>query len=280
MAIDKILISDSYTKAAKRYEEFAFLQKEVASRLMERLELMNVTPSHVLDAGCGTGLCTRLLAKRFNKSKIIGVDISAGMIEQANKNKGFFDKTQYQLADMQQLPFSANQFDLVFSNLALYWIKDLHKVFAEFNRVLKPGGLLIFSTLATDTLMELKQSWSQVDDRVHVNDFYDMHIIGDQVYKAQFENTVMDRDIITLSYKTLVGLIKDIKLSGANVLASREQKGLMGRSKFEKLNAAYQQFNWNDGQLPATCEIAYGHGWKKKDAPQGDYHTYQVKMAE
>jgi len=280
MAIDKKLISKAYDKAASTYEEYAFLQKEVASRLMERVDLMNVTPEQILDAGCGTGLATRMLAKKFGKSKITGVDLSPGMVERAKKNKGFFDKTQYQVADMQQLPFKDNQFDLVISNLALFWIKDLHKVFAEFNRVLKSGGLLIFSTLATDTLMELKQSWSRVDDDTHVNEFYDMHVIGDQVYKAQFENTVMDRDIITLTYKTLLGLMRDIKLTGATNLNPNRAKGLLGKSKFEKLKQTYHEFSLPDGQLPATCEIAYGHGWKKKEATKGDYHTYQVKMTE
>jgi len=278
MKLQKQAISDSFSKAAAKYDESAFLQKEVASRLLERLELMNIMPESVLDAGCGTGYCTKLLAKRFPKGKVFGVDIAPGMIVKANKNKGLFDKTKYQVSDIEQLPFASNTFDLVFSNLATHWINDQKTLFIELNRVLKPGGLLIFSTLGTDTLMELKESWSKVDQAIHVNDFYDMHIIGDHVYNAQFDNTVMDRDMITLTYKTLGGLMNDIKAIGAHNMNAERQKGLLGKSKLIKLQGAYDDFRQPDGQLPATCEIVYGHAWKKKEAPKGDYHTYQVKI--
>jgi len=278
MNLDKQSISHSFSKAAAKYDESAFLQKEVASRLLERLELMKIKPERILDAGCGTGYSTKLLAKKYPKGQLVGVDIAPGMIAKAGKNKSLFDKTKYQIADIEQLPFANNSFDLVFSNLALLWINDQKNLFIELNRVLKPGGLLIFSTFGTDTLMELKQSWSKVDQAVHVNDFYDMHIIGDQVYNAQFENTVMDRDIITLTYKTLTGLMQDIKAVGAHNMNSERSRGMLGKSKLIQLQDAYETFRWQDGQLPATCEIVYGHAWKKKEAPKGDYHTYQVKI--
>lgn len=278
MNLNKKLIAESFSKAATNYEESAFLQKEVASRLLERLELMNVKPKTVLDAGCGTGFCTRILDKKFSKAKTIGVDIAAGMIEYAKKQKGLFNKIEYQIADVEKLPFNNNQFDLIFSNLTVQWVGDLKQMFTELNRVLKPGGLLVFSTLGPDTLIELKQSWQQVDQRVHVNDFFDMHIVGDKIHAAQFENTVMDRDVITLTYKTMLGLMKDLKAIGAHNMDTERQKGLMGKSKFEKLKNAYEQFRWEGGELPATYEVVYGHAWKKVESPDGDYHTYAVKV--
>ena len=280
MNLNKKLIAESFSKAATNYEESAFLQKEVASRLLERLELMNVKPKTVLDAGCGTGFCTRILDKKFSKAKTIGVDIAAGMIEYAKKQKGLFNKIEYQIADVEKLPFNNSQFDLIFSNLTVQWVGDLKQMFTELNRVLKPGGLLVFSTLGPDTLIELKQSWQQVDQRVHVNDFFDMHIVGDKVHAAQFENTVMDRDVITLTYKTMLGLMKDLKAIGAHNMDTERQKGLMGKSKFEKLKNAYEQFRWEGGELPATYEVVYGHAWKKLESPKGDYHTYAVKVGE
>jgi malonyl-CoA O-methyltransferase len=271
-------IADSFSKAAPNYEASAFLQKEVASRLLERLELMNVSPKYILDAGCGTGYCTRILDKKFSKAKTIGIDIAPGMVEYAKQQKGFFNKIDYQVADIEQLPFADNTFELVFSNLTVQWLVEPKQAFLELNRVLKPGGLLIFSSLGPDTLMELKQSWQQVDQNVHVNDFLDMHIVGDQVHNARFDNTVMDRDVITLSYQTMLGLMKDLKAIGAHNMDSDRQKGLSGKSKFEKLKQAYEDFRWEDGQLPATYEVVYGHAWKKMGQPKGDYHTYQVNL--
>ncbi len=278
MNLQKQDIADSFSKAAPHYEASAFLQKEAASRLLERLDIMNISPKNILDAGCGTGFCTRILNKAFSKAKTVGVDIAPGMIEHANKQNGFFNKIDYQVADIEKLPFADNTFELVFSNLTVQWLIGATSVFEELNRVLKPGGLLIFSTLGPDTLMELRESWQQVDKNVHVNSFFDMHIVGDQVHNAHFENTVMDRDVITLTYQTMIGLMKDLKAIGAQNMDTGRQKGLMGKSKFEKLKKAYDSFRWDDGQLPATYEVVYGHAWKKIEQAKGDYHTYKVKM--
>ncbi len=70
---------------------------------------------------------------------------------------------------------SPKRFDLVFSNLAMQWCDDVGSVLSEFRRVLKPGGLLVFTTFGPDTLKELRASWQSVDDAVHVNAFIDIH---------------------------------------------------------------------------------------------------------
>ena len=278
MSIDKSLIAQSFSQAADTYDEFAFLQNEVASRTFERLGYMRINPKKVLDAGCGTGFCSRQLKQDYSKAKISAVDIAPGMIEKASKQQSLFKKIDYQVADIDNLPYEDNQFDLVFSNLTIQWVPDLNKTFAEFNRVLKPGGLLIFSTLGPDTLIELRESWQKVDDQVHVNEFIDMHLVGDAVFNASFENTVMDRDLITLTYKTIKGLMKDLKGIGAHNLDSQRPRGMMGKDKFNQLKTAYEQFRWQDGQLPATYEVVYGHAWKRDGEPQKDYHTYDVEI--
>ena len=278
MSLQKQMMAHSFSKAAVNYDASAFLQKEVASRLIERLDVMNVSPKTILDAGCGTGYCTRILNKAFSKANVTGVDIAPGMIEEAKKQNGFFTKINYQVEDIEKLSFSDNSFDLVFSNLTVQWLNDSKLLFAELNRVLKPGGLLIFSTLGTDTLMELKQSWQQVDQGVHVNHFLDMHVVGDRVHSAHFENTVMDRDVIMMSYQTLMGLMKDLKAIGAGNIDSNRSKGLFGKAKFEKLKTAYDGFKGEDGLLPATYEVVYGHAWKKHGEVAQDYHTYKVDL--
>lgn len=276
-------VKKSFSKAAKNYEASAFLQQEVASRLLERLDLMNIKPTYVLDAGCGTGFCSRALKKKYKKANITGIDIAPGMIEQAKQSDGLFrkmgfNKIEYQCADINKLPFANNYFDLVFSNLAVQWIMEPKLAFLELNRVLKPGGIIIFSSMGEETLTELKQSWANVDKKIHVNRFFDMQQVGDQVFASNFENTVMDRDIITMTYQTMVGLMKDLKAIGANNLNSERPKGLMGKAKFNQLKNEYEKFRWDDGQLPATYEVIYGHAWKKMEDFSGGYHTYKVDL--
>lgn len=278
MNIDKQLIAESFSKAAEQYEQFAFLQKEVASRTFERLSYMKVKPNAILDAGCGTGLCSRELRSLFSKSKISAIDIAPGMIELANNKQKLFRKIDYQVADIDDLPYDNNSFDMIFSNLTIQWVPDLTKTFLELNRVLKPGGLLIFSTLGPDTLFELKESWESVDAGKHVNQFIDMHIVGDQVFNSGFENTVMDRDIITLTYQTIKGLMNDLKAIGAHNLNGDRSKGMLGKNKFKQLEQAYEMFRNQDKVLPATYEVIYGHAWKREDNPTKDYHTYSVDI--
>jgi malonyl-CoA O-methyltransferase len=278
MTLDKLLVAESFSQAATTYDAAAFLQQEVAERLFERLELMNIRPQKVLDVGCGTGFCSRRLRQKFSRGQVTGVDIAPGMIEQANKKQGLFKKVSYLVADADDLPFEANTFDVVFSNLTLQWLPDLNRTFEELNRVLKSGGLLIFSSLGPDTLMELRDSWRQVDDAVHVNDFLDMHIVGDQVFNAKFENTVMDRDVITLTYKTMVGLMRDLKAIGAHNVDSNRPRGMFGKQKFNQLQAEYEKYRWSGGELPATYEVVYGHAWKKQGKVAPDYHTYEVNL--
>ncbi len=277
MSISKQNIAKSFSKVAANYEANAFLQKEVADRLLERLLLMNSHPSVVLDAGCSTGYCARVLKERFPKAQLFGVDLAQGMINKANKTQKRFKKIYYQVADMEKLPFQSNTFDLVLSNLAIPWIENPSNALQELNRVLKPKGLVIFSTVGPDTLIELKQSWEKVDQNIHVNQFMDMHLIGDMVHKTGFENTVMDRDVITLTYKTLKGLMRELKLIGANNLNSGRVKGLLGRNKFNQLAQAYEILRREDGQLPVTCEVIYGHAWKREEKVK-DYHSYDIDL--
>ena len=280
MPISKENIAASFSKVAANYENDAFLQQEVANRLLERLELMTSNPATILDAGCGTGYCTRALKGRFPKAKLFGVDLAEGMIEQAKKTQKLFKHNDYQVGDIEELPFKSNTFDLVFSNLAILWMDNPEIALQELNRVLTPKGLIIFSTMGPDTLIELRQSWQQIDKNIHVNHFIDMHLIGDAVHKSGFENTVIDRDVITLTYKTMKGLMGELKSVGAHNMNQDRSKGLLGRGRFKKLEDAYEEFRRDDGGLPVTCEVVYGHAWKKGEGSVGvkDYHTYDVEL--
>ena len=150
----------------------------------------------------------------------------------------------------------------------LPWCNELDATFREFRRVLKPGGLLLFSTLGPDTLKELRLSWATVDKYHHVNAFIDMHDIGDALMRVGLAEPVMDVEFITLTYSDVAALLQDLKLSGErNVLAGRPP-GLMGKGRLQAMCRAYEQFRQN-GVLSATYEIVYGHAWGAQTAPAG-----------
>ena len=261
--IDKEWIGKSFGNAAETYEEVAVLQKEVASRLVERLELVQLKPETILDVGSGTGFCSRLLEKRYKKASILSLDLSHAMLKHTRKKEGFIKRLnsphRYVCADAEKLPLADETVDMITSSLALQWC-DLESTFAGFRRTLKPGGLLMFSTMGPDTLKELRQAWSKADGHVHVSAFIDMHDVGDALMRAGFADPVMDVETITLTYPTVKKLMQDLKAIGSRNALEGRAKGLTGKQRLNKMIESYEQLR-KDGVLPATYEVVYGHAW-------------------
>jgi len=226
---------------------------------------MAISPQNILDAGCGTGYCTRALQQKFPKASLTGIDIAQGMIEQANKQNKAFGKIDYQCADIEQLPFAENHFDLVFSSLSIQWASNLEKIFTEFNRVLKTNGVLMFSTLATNTLTELKQSWQAVDQQLHVNQFTDSNTLFKTINNSGFIPPELNNEVIILTFNTVIDLMKSLKAIGANNVNHKKQTGLLGKNKLKQLQLAYEKFKLDDGKLPASYDVIYGYTKKLKE---------------
>lgn len=256
----------AFDRAADRYQQFALLQNEVCTRLLERLELVKISPEFILDAGTGTGVAIPALFKKYKKAQLVAFDLSENMLQKATQHGGFFRSPLSVCGDIEKLPFADNSFDLIFSSLSLQWCNDLDAAFKEARRVLKPGGLFVFTTFGPDTLKELRHSWSQVEGGNHVNQFIDMHDIGDALLQQAFAEPVMEAEVLTVTYDCVDRLMHDLKAIGANVTASVAAdksvvQGLRGKSILHSVRQNYERFRQND-LLPASYEIIYGHAWK------------------
>ncbi|WP_455210268.1 malonyl-ACP O-methyltransferase BioC [Kaarinaea lacus] len=273
--LDKHLYRHAFDRAASRYDEVAVLQKEVGKRLLERLDYVRIQPECILDLGSGTGLCTSALSQRYKKAQIIALDIAPSMLQRARNKLSWLEKTftgkqRYLCGDADYLPLKDHSVDLIVSNLTVQWCPDLDHTFAELNRVLKPDGLLMFTTLGPDTLKELRQSWQSVDKNIHVHTFIDMHDIGDALIRTRFADPVMDMETITMTYQDARTLMQDLKTLGAHNASPARPKGLTGRKRLQAVLAAYENFRVED-LLPATYEVVYGQAWTthvKESQPQ------------
>ncbi len=265
MQIDRNAMRHAFEKAANSYDAAAILQREVATRLVERLDYMSLQPQRILDAGSGTGFVSEQLATRYPAAHIVALDLAYNMLLQAKKKRGLLQRwkqpIRYINAEVEQLPFADNSFELVISGLTLQWCQDLPAVFNEFKRVLAPGGLLLFSTFGPLSLDELRQSWAQVDDLPHVNEFVDMHDIGDALLHCRYADPVMDMEMLTMTYNDVKTIMQDLKQIGAHNVLQGRSSHITGKRKLQHMMQAYEAFR-RDGVLPVSYEIVYGHAWK------------------
>lgn len=273
---EKKRVARSFGKAAVSYDEVAILQRNTADEILERLDLVKINPQQILDLGTGTGRNLSLLQRRYPAAEQVAVDIAPAMLKQA-KHRHRHDqglrrwlpgqKTPLFIAgDAEQLPLADNSMDLVYANLALQWC-ELTPAFREIQRVLRPGGLLMFSTLGPDTLQELRQSWAVVDNYPHINVFLDMHDVAEAMFSAGLSEPVLDSDRHTLLYPDLVSMMRDLQQLGARNVNQGRRRGLTGKNTLNKVKAASEQFRVN-GQLPATYEVIYGHAWVGENSLQ------------
>lgn len=272
---DKRLLRRSFERAATSYDEAAVLQHEVCRRMDERLDLIKLQPALILDAGCGTGNALPALRARYPQGRVIALDLAFTMLQQARRRGGtswwrslLQQRPAALCADIEYLPLATGSVDLVWSNLALQWMNEPERAFAEFHRVLAPGGLLMFSTFGPDTLKELRAAYSGVDRHTHVSRFVDLHDIGDMLVQRGFGDPVMDMEPFTLTYSDVRTLMRELKAIGAHNVTRERPPGLTGRARLAAVAAAYEDLR-RDGTLPATFEVVYGHAWKPQPRVTG-----------
>lgn len=263
---DKQAVRRSFDKAAGSYDGAAVLQREVADRMLDRLQWVKVAPERMLDAGCGTGYAGPHLRRRFDGARLLEIDLAPAMLAVARDKIGrlgrWFGRAPWQVcADIEALPLADGSLDLVWSSLALQWVNEPDAAFKEFHRVLKPEGLLMFSTFGPDTLMELRAAFAGIDGHTHVNRFIDMHDLGDALGRAGFAAPVMDMEKIVLTYEDMRAVMADLKAIGAHNVTLGRRPGLMGKDAWKRAMAVYDGLR-RDGRLPATYEVVYGHAWK------------------
>jgi len=273
--IDKREVRRAFNRAAADYDAAAVLQREVCERMLERLDYIKLKPARILDAGCGTGWGARQLAEKYPAAQLVALDIAIGMLQVSHSRSGWWQKLfsgAKQLpvcGDIEALPLAANSVEMVWSNLAVQWCNDLPAAFVELHRVLKPEGLLMFSTFGPDTLKELRQAFNGVDQYNHLNRFTDMHDIGDMLSHSGFAEPVMDMEYFTLTYGDVRDVLYDLKRIGAHNATTGRGNGLMGKNAWARLVENYERLR-RDGKLPATYEVIYGHAWKPQPRTTAD----------
>ena len=127
----------------EKYSKVSAHQKEWGAKLIAEFKFQG--DEHILDLGCGDGALTAQLAELVPRGFALGIDASASMIEAARKHRR--DNLEFRLSDINDLDFH-EEFNLVFSNATLHWIKDHERLLDNVLRSLTDGGILRFNFAA------------------------------------------------------------------------------------------------------------------------------------
>ncbi|OTA16456.1 methyltransferase [Xenorhabdus vietnamensis] len=245
-SVDKQAIAGAFGRAASRYDTVAKLQQQTGEYLMKLAQAENIG-MRVLDAGCGTGFFSARWKQQGKQ--VIALDLASGMLSHA---KGQQVADYYLQGDIEHLGLADNSVDLCFSNLAVQWCNDLPHALREFYRITRPGGLIVFSTLAQGSLNELEAAWERVDDHRHINQFLPLGTITQAC--QSYRHKVISRKYYQ-HYPQLLPLLNSLKGIGATHLHHGRQRGLMTRKRLNTLAEAYPQ---NNGNYPLSYQIAFG----------------------
>lgn len=268
-------VARQFDRRAPGFARVSAITREVGSRMMERLQAIRHEAGVVLDLGCGDGALQAALQRRFAGACWIGVDLSLGMLGRVRAPRRPASRWMPRAlraplqaavcATAERLPLGDASVDCVFSNLMLNWHPAPHRVFAEAARVLREGGLLLFSSLGPRTLIELRQAYGSALPQSQPIPFVDMHDLGDMMLAAGFSSPVMDSDTIRLTYPSVRQMLAEMRALGGNPRDDRP-KGLPSGRQARDLLARLEALRDGNGRIGLTFEISYGLGWK--DAPR------------
>lgn len=248
-------IAASFSRAAQRYDSVAALQRDVGERLLTLLGREARSPDTVLDLGCGTGYCQPRLQARFPAARYLGMDIATGMLEYArSRHPG---AANWAAGDAEALPLAAASQALVYSSLAFQWCYRPELLFAELARVLRPGGLCLFTSLGPATLQELRTAWAAVDAGQHVNSFIPGEILQQAVARLPGVRLDWHTERVVMRYSRVGDLLGELKTLGAHNMNSGRSGGLTSRRQLAGMVQAYEQYREPAG-LPATYEVIFG----------------------
>jgi malonyl-CoA O-methyltransferase len=240
---------------AHGFASACFIHDETRARLLERLDVVRLTPNVAVDLGCATGRAAQALAARYPAARVLAVDSSVGMLRAAAAGGGAVGVLG---GDAEALPLQTGSVDLALANLVLPWCRP-DRLFAEAARVLVDGGALMFATLGPDSLREVRAAFAAVDDRLHVHAAFDLHDLGDLVVAAGLAEPVLDVDRLEVTYADIATLVRDLRAVGAMNTAGGRRRTLTGPRRWARFVDRLPRNS--AGRIAVTVELILGQAW-------------------
>lgn len=248
-----------------------FLHREVADRLVERLDDVKREFRSALDLGAHHGALLSALGCRPGVEWVIAADTSFGFLAQLSGMRV--------ATDPDLVPFSDGSFDLVVSTLELHWAGDLPGALVQIRRILKPSGLFLAAMLGGSTLVELRTALIEAElmeeggASPRVSPAAELGDVAGLLLRTGFAMPVADAEKITVTYPDALTLMRDLRGMGeTNALTARRRSPLR-RATLARAALLYaERFGPPEGRIPATFEILFLTGWAP-EALNAEYGT-------
>ena len=188
----------------------------------------------VLELGCGTGMMWKNRKDLITScSKVILSDFSEGMVETAEANIGSYEPLQYQVIDIQDIPYDDGRFDAVMAHMMLYHVPDIGRALSEVSRVLKDDGCFYCATYGENGIIEyLSKILGDYGVEDHVNKNFTLQN-GSGLLKQVFQEVTKLEYADSLAVTDLDDMVEYIySLAGMTALSAvprQEIKSILAR---------------------------------------------------
>ena len=249
-----------------------WLHGEVARRMAERLPIVKLQPTRVLDWGSFLGASTELLQQTYPHAQLLAVEPDAVRRDAtaALWRTPWWSPRRWAgnaPAALSEAELGAGQGQLLWANMVLHGAIDPQAVMAQWQRALAVDGFLMFSTLGPGSLGLLRELYAGEGWPAPFAPFVDMHDLGDMLVHAGFADPVMDQEQITLSYTSAEALLAELRTLGGNVAAQRG-KGLRTRRWRARLLRLLESRADAQGRIALGFELVYGHAFRPPPRPR------------
>ena len=260
LVFDRAVLRQRRDRAAGAWDGHAFLKREIAERLVERLDDVRRNFPLALDLGCHGDEIARALGDRAAIGHLVRSDLGQAFAARAGGPAV--------VADEEALPFAAASFDLVMSAMSLHWVNDLPGTLIQIGRILKPDGLFLGAMLGGGTLWQLRQALAAAESEIEgglsprVSPFADLRDAAGLLQRAGFALPVADGETIEVEYEDALALMRDLRAMGEGNLVLERRHGLARRATLLRAAEIYgERFALSSGRITASFEVLFLHGW-------------------
>jgi len=262
-----------FSAAAPVYDSLADVQRKAAGRLMALVDNCPA-PKRILEVGCGTGVLTALLSRRFPSANIDAVDISPAMIARARHNLQENGRINWIVSDVRGL-LRAEPYDLIASSCVLHWVTPLEPVFERLNALLNHEGHAALALMTSGTFAELHASRKRIAPHKPPRVIMPAEDkVSEALFNAGMAVMIEKRESLRQNFSSAGELVRHLHrqgLTGGNVPSNRHA---LNRTELFRLIEDYDS-NYRDYTGVFASYRLYCVGARKSASPAAPFNLHQ-----